>query len=117
MSTQAELLVAHRKELDAAYARRYPSGRFTLQVFHGTHLHWAPRRNTSHVVKRGVSTYLHDTGMLEQGDYQNCAFGRTYNYDSLAKLLKACKRHNVPKHLLDAFLDRYTNFYYLETAR
>jgi hypothetical protein len=129
MTTQKELLEKHREGLDEAFVKQYPNGKFCLQYrllsrdgkdtpWWG--LHWCPKRSTSHVRKRGISTESWYCGGLnrdqilsgdwkniQQENYQNCSFGRTNNYDSLDKLLIACERKGCPKDLVEAFVERY----------
>ena len=117
MTTQKELLAEHRKELDANYRKRYPNGRFTLQRMPNyIALHWCPQRNTSHVAKKSVSVvyyttteYGHSVGTLQNDTFQRSSFGKCYNYDTVNKLLFACKRYEFPEKLVSSFKDRYKN--------
>lgn len=114
MTTQKELLEAHRKGLDEAYHTKYPNGKFVLQkMVDSISLHWCPRRNTGAVHKRGISVKRlltgPNVGSITHHNYQGCSFGKCYNYDTVDKLLTACIRHDFPGELVGAFKERYMN--------
>lgn len=123
LPTQKELLTAHREALDEKFLRQYPNGKFVIQ-YRGHNgemgikkpwfeLHWSPRRPTSHVKYKGISTSFDGNNSRELGivhnNYQNCSFGKCNSYDSFEKLLAACVRQNVPAELVEAFSERFNN--------
>jgi len=120
MITQKKFLEFHRGQLDEKFLEKYPNGKFVIQYLGHNgemgirqpwfELHWCPRRATSHVRHRGISTSfnsLRHRGEIAHENYQNCSFGKCNNYDSFEKLLAACERQNVPTELVKAFSERY----------
>ena len=46
--TIKEYISENRKLLDEKFAKKYPNGKFAVQVYSGENsLHWAPKRNTA----------------------------------------------------------------------
>lgn len=122
-STIASFLKEHRVALDAKYRAKYPLGKFCIQNHGGWKIHWCPSRNTSHCSKRGISVLYKDTAApapaiktskynpdgVQHENYQNCCFGKVYNYSSLESLLAACRKKCLPQELVDAFVLRYND--------
>lgn len=112
MITQKQLLEQHRKELDFRYTKRYPMGRFCLQFFNGMiGLHWAPKRNTSHKIFKGISIEFNGVKYMDFsiGLYQRSSFGKCYNFDSLEELVRAAQRHCVREDLTEKFIKLFNN--------
>jgi hypothetical protein len=121
MKTQKQLLTEHREQLDKRFHEKYPGGKFCLQyrndrlaLHYGKSyymMHWEPRRPTSHNRYRGISvgydTSLRPEYHLHHSYYRNNSFGRCNDYDTIGKLLAACKRKDVPVVLIEAFTKRY----------
>lgn len=119
MITQKKFLKFHRGQLDEKFLEKYPNGKFVIQ-YRGHNgemgikqpwfeLHWSPRRPTSHVRYKGISTSFNSSrepGIVHR-NYQNCSFGKCNSYDSFEKLLAACARQDVPAELVNAFTTRY----------
>lgn len=125
--TQASLLATHRESLNDRWRKKYPSGQFSLQ-FRGEgndcgascepvrrtgirhpFMHWQPRRPTSRAIPYGVSVELKNGSTIANHEYKHSSFGKCYNFDSLEKLISACRKQNVPRILTDAFVSRYSN--------
>jgi hypothetical protein len=112
MKTQQQLLTEHRKQLDEAFAAKYPNGKFCLQRFDRANfvaIHWAPRRNTSHTSFKGISVKLDNNGAMSNHDYQRSSFGRCNYYDTFEKMLASAKRLGFDEKLIAMFVERYQN--------
>lgn len=119
MLTQKQVLDAHRFDLDAAFASKYPDGQFSLSVdakmrfqqFKMYGLHWCPKRRTSHVAPRGVSVhniYGNCQPGISHGKYRSDSIDATVrHYTTLHALLGAARRAGCPVALVDAFVNRY----------
>lgn len=114
--TTKEFKASKVAEADAAWAVKYPFGRFTLQIqtgcvdrsrkFHG--LHWVDRRPTTHCRYFGASVF-HDVSKdsITVKRSQNSAFGTCRNYDSLVKLFASARKSGFADKHLDAFKRRF----------
>lgn len=120
MKTQKQLLTEHRQGLDEKFIRDYPMGKFCIQyrgdmglLARGNDywaLHWCPKRSTGATKYRGISTYFkrnNNGRAISQENYQNCCFGKCYNYATVELFLRACRKKQVPTELIKAFMDRY----------
>lgn len=131
MPTLKELHAAHKQELDAAFAAKYPEGQFTLQRYVGLQhypgsvhgvgrwgLHWCPKRTPPGFgdVPRGITTYnMPDTIQTGRYGYEitqmdhrvGAIYGDARHFPSLATLLAAARKAGCADDLIAAFEARY----------
>lgn len=125
MLTQKQVLDAHKLELDAAFAAKYPEGQFSLQHYsEGKQdvgrwgLHWCPKRTPPGFgdVPRGITTYnMPDTIQTGRHGYEitqmdhrvGAIYGDARHFPSLATLLAAARKAGCAEDLIAAFAVRY----------
>ena len=105
--TIKEFIEENRKTLDEKFAKKYPNGKFAIQVFNGKNsLHWVPKRNTAWLSVKGISN-TEENGIIIDRFYQNSSFGKVYNYDNLESLLAKAKKLGFSNELINRFAERY----------
>ena len=105
--TIKEYISENRKLLDEKFAKKYPNGKFAVQVYSGENsLHWAPKRNTAGWTVKGISN-TEKNDVITDEFYQGSSFGKVYNYDNIESLLTKAKKLGFSNKLINRFVERY----------
>lgn len=109
--TIKEFISENRKMLDEKFAKKYPNGKFAVQVYRGENsLHWAPKRNTAGWTVKGISN-TEENGIIIDRFYQGSSFGKVYNYDNIESLIIKAKKLGFSKELINRFIERYQEIF------
>lgn len=109
MTTQRELIEAHRKQMDADFYKKYPNGQFVVQVWDNQiYIHYNPRRRTSHTTPSGLTMCYHvDESHSTFETHQNSAWGICYKFDNITKALRHAEKLGVPTQLINSYSEKW----------